>query len=490
MRLLNVEIFKRHPSLSIGGIARNRDNWILRNWLWKTIERNMLPRILFALLWHCLTASHANEAPPQKILSIEANCTRDLMHIKINMGRPFRGMVFAKGFSDECGSVAGKTRRIEIPQTSFQAFHFQSGSPSLTLPLSSCGVRSRVISRDTMQYSVRLVAQMDSKLQQKSDLEAFAKCSVPTEMMDVNLHDYEPKPMRNGRMRFLKAATKIRSWLEVGSREGQDFAIVGENATLSVRSILARKVGMRVVDCVAFDGVGESSQRLFDEFGCPIDTQIMPDFTETIVDIENGWSKNHDDDVVQKVFTTHFHAFKFPDRDIIHINCGIHLCKGQCPHETCDGIVRAKLQKPLARVEVFNSLKMLAPQIEIDRPMERNESSGKQVLGCVTENVLISLIYLAYPSAQSAYLGPDVLCVSQSKLAIAFCTLGVIFLVAVVIAIFCSLRYLSQRKIYRRSQPPSDHSGRRSIFSVSSGTNPSQSSLDIDSKLFAYGRVY
>lgn len=94
----------------------------------------------------------------------------------------------------------------------------------------------------------------------------------------------------------------------------------------------------------------------------------------------------------------------------------------------------------------------------------------------------------ASPSAQSAYLGPDVLCVSQSKLAIAFCTLGVIFLVAVVIAIFCSLRYLSQRKIYRGSQ--SDHSGRRSIFSVSSGSNPSQSSFDIDSKLFAYGRVY
>ena len=29
------------------------------------------------------------------------------MHVKINMGRPFKGMVFAKGFSDECASVAG-----------------------------------------------------------------------------------------------------------------------------------------------------------------------------------------------------------------------------------------------------------------------------------------------------------------------------------------------------------------------------------------------
>lgn len=66
----------------------------------------MLLRILL-LVWHCLAGIHANKAQ-QKILSIEANCTRDLMHIKINMGRPFKGMVFAKGFSEECGSFAGK----------------------------------------------------------------------------------------------------------------------------------------------------------------------------------------------------------------------------------------------------------------------------------------------------------------------------------------------------------------------------------------------
>lgn len=66
----------------------------------------MLLRILVVSLWYCSAIVHANESP-QKIVSIEANCTRDLMHIKINMGRPFKGMLFAKGFSDECASVAG-----------------------------------------------------------------------------------------------------------------------------------------------------------------------------------------------------------------------------------------------------------------------------------------------------------------------------------------------------------------------------------------------
>lgn len=63
-------------------------------------------RIFFVLLWHCLGGIDADKAP-QKIVSATANCTRDLMHVKINMGRPFKGTIFAKGFSDECGSVAG-----------------------------------------------------------------------------------------------------------------------------------------------------------------------------------------------------------------------------------------------------------------------------------------------------------------------------------------------------------------------------------------------
>lgn len=64
-------------------------------------------RMLFVLLTHCLTFIVGVKSP-QKILSIEANCTRDLMHVKINMGKPFKGMLFAKGFSEECGSVPGK----------------------------------------------------------------------------------------------------------------------------------------------------------------------------------------------------------------------------------------------------------------------------------------------------------------------------------------------------------------------------------------------
>lgn len=63
-------------------------------------------RILFILVLYCFgsESSHANS---QKIFSIQSNCTNDLMQIHIDVDSPFKGMLFAKGFSEECRSNAG-----------------------------------------------------------------------------------------------------------------------------------------------------------------------------------------------------------------------------------------------------------------------------------------------------------------------------------------------------------------------------------------------
>lgn len=305
------------------------------------------------------------------------------MHVRVNMmagQQPFKGMIYAKGFSEECASSSGKIKNYSHAKIMYKIIFHTEGSSFVTLPLSACGIRSRLVDTNTIQYGVRIMAQMDAKLQQKTDEEAVAKCSISSEMMDVNVQDVDMKQQRTGRMRHMKHSSKVRAWLEVGSRDGQDFSLVGENSTLKIRSFIKRNIGMRIVDCVAFDGIGDSSQRLFDEFGCPIDSQLMDDFNEDIVSIEDGWSKANDDDIVQKIHTTKFQAFKFPDRDTIHFNCGILLCKGECPKDMCvgdDGEKQRKKHKPLGRIEVFNSLKVLAPEIELDRVGDKNYSNGR-----------------------------------------------------------------------------------------------------------------
>lgn len=67
---------------------------------------------------------------------------------------------------------------------------------------------------------------------------------------------------------------RIRVWLELGSSDGLGVVEVGQLTTMNIRAILPGTVGVRIVDCAALDGLGESSQKLLDERGCPVDEQV------------------------------------------------------------------------------------------------------------------------------------------------------------------------------------------------------------------------
>lgn len=70
------------------------------------------------------------------------------------------------------------------------------------------------------------------------------------------------------------SAPRIRVWLELGGSDGSGIVEVGQMTTISVRAVLPANVGIRIVDCAALDGLGESSQKLLDERGCPVDEQV------------------------------------------------------------------------------------------------------------------------------------------------------------------------------------------------------------------------
>lgn len=67
---------------------------------------------------------------------------------------------------------------------------------------------------------------------------------------------------------------QIRAWLELGGNNGSGAVEVGQVTSMSVKVILPDRIDVRIIDCVALDGIGEASQKLFDERGCPIDEQV------------------------------------------------------------------------------------------------------------------------------------------------------------------------------------------------------------------------
>lgn len=86
-------------------------------------------------------------------------------------------------------------------------------------------------------------------------------------------------------------------------------------------------IGWRVVDCSAHDGSGDGSQKLLDHEGCPVDEQILPGLTMMAAKVmgENRVATMRHQEAI-----AHFPAFKFPDRDRLHVSCGLQLCRGKC----------------------------------------------------------------------------------------------------------------------------------------------------------------
>lgn len=72
----------------------------------------------------------------------------------------------------------------------------------------------------------------------------------------------------------MESVPRIRVWLELGGSDGSGTVEVGQMTTINIRAVLPGTVGVRIVDCAALDGLGESSQKLLDERGCPIDEQV------------------------------------------------------------------------------------------------------------------------------------------------------------------------------------------------------------------------
>uniref|UniRef100_A0A1B0AXZ0 ZP domain-containing protein n=1 Tax=Glossina palpalis gambiensis TaxID=67801 RepID=A0A1B0AXZ0_9MUSC len=474
-----------------------------------------------------------------KIIAISTNCTRDLFEIRLELNRAFHGLMYAKDFAHEC-RARGKTEN----------------NITLRLPTSGCGVRVEPRQDGTMELSVRVMLQIEEKLRQSSDILRTIRCKLPLNAMGLTLitpresHGYTG--FRNGRMQTkthnitgdgnLRQATRtttssdvkpqlnefdttiqnmtvtksqtqqqqqqrqqhrhsngyhyhrsssttprVRIWLELGGPDGSGSVVVGQATTLTVRAIVPGSMGVRIVDCAALDGLGESTQQLLDERGCPIDEQVMPALHTHFKPAEEGWSKQDEDDLQEKTFTATFPAFKFPDRERLHVSCGVQLCKGHCPNVNCrtEEKLILSIDKHLARIDVFNSLAVTAPQIEVDRlRYDRWHNMSVE----------------EYPPYVRPIVNDGTLCLSVSKLALSFCILGLIFLIAIIVAI-CSLIRSRRRFVhYRGAIPP--HSGRLQhaelCTSMFSSSSDSAQSARFGSKLFIpyypnalpYGRVY
>lgn len=67
--------------------------------------------LVLHLMVYGVWSSSPSALPAKSRILISTNCTRELFNIKLDLDRSFKGVIFAKDFSDEC-RVKGKTKAV------------------------------------------------------------------------------------------------------------------------------------------------------------------------------------------------------------------------------------------------------------------------------------------------------------------------------------------------------------------------------------------
>lgn len=115
-------------------------------------------------------AAAATTATAMQIESLQVNCTRELLDMQLTLSRKFRGLLYAKDFPLECRSRGQDATQI-----------------ALHVPTSGCGVRAEPLPDGGMEYTVRIMLQMEQKLRQSTDILRTVRCQLPAKAMGMPL---------------------------------------------------------------------------------------------------------------------------------------------------------------------------------------------------------------------------------------------------------------------------------------------------------------
>ncbi|XP_026479428.1 uncharacterized protein LOC113385812 [Ctenocephalides felis] len=411
---------------------------------------------------------------PNKVIEYSTTCTKDSMDILITMDSSFNGIIFAKDYPNAC-QANGTSDSVIL----------------LTLPTRGCGVRLEPeFENDNSKgrtIAASIIVQMDARLRQAADVEISLKCKLPSinDSWEESSLIYKDKAVTNKRtgrterLSSLPLSSMASGWLELFGSAGTDYAEVGRNATLRVRveanghmqNIPVR--GARVADCYASDGAPrEITQLLIDRRGCPIDPLILPQLVLEEISTKNKKGK------LSWSFIANFAAFKFPDRERVTIRCDVQLCNKECRQFDCSNDAFPEIDY-IDKIEVFNSLHVEAPDIE--------ENDARYFDVAVLPQRIRQDPILMVTKIQKRKPQAGTLCLSPQKLALSFCILGLIFLIAIIVAL-CSwfIRSRAKRQSHRRFS--NLYACSRSGFSI--GGSSTKLLVNTPDGSWPYGRVF
>jgi hypothetical protein len=377
--------------------------------------------ILVNVYTYCINAAQISSVPSSAsdvATDIHVECNRDemLVSFKTPTGR-FNGMVYPRGLSKNSSCLVEWVQR-KTPV-------------KYKLPLRGCNTMSTQLDNGGIEYFNTIVIQPHLKLVTNQGKGFHIRCKYNTRAALEKNYITEEKQVTAVAETMPGCVMKIYSGDSETKLVAENVKI-GDPLTLQVSLDSQDIYGIWVTDCLVRDGLGWGEQKLINDEGCPVDSEIMGMFV---------YSEDKTTAVVE------FKAHKFPYTASVYYQCNVKLClkaEGNCKQfmpPNCGNRLRRQTasETDSSLASSINSSEGTPATIEVYSGLYVNEANDLAKTDADQDSVF---------SEKSE----DSLCISQRSFAIGICIAGLILMLCVILAILC---LLSRRRNKKTTSNPS-----------------------------------
>lgn len=305
------------------------------------------------------------------------------------------------------------------------------GSPvTYELPLRSCNTMSTDVD-DGIEYFNTIVVQPHRMLVTNLGRGYHIRCKYQvrekTIISQLNVTSHLGTTPLTATAPMPSSSMKIFVGLP-GDRIVAENVRIGDTLTLVVSIDEQDIYGMFISGCMVRDGLEWGKQDLINEQGCPVDREIMGEFTY---------------DASKTRASVAFQAHKFPYTASVYYQCNVRLCikhAGNCdvtpPNCDADGNNQNLVRRRRETVEIDSEGNVVARE-EDDENLTIAVFSGLYVdeEGDLSDDPFLDTSLALDDADETRYIDPDSFCISPRTFAIGIAIAGLILMLAVIAAI-------------------------------------------------------
>lgn len=346
--------------------------------------------------------------PPLAVANtVQIQCESEFIVVSISTERntDFHGLVYPRGLSKNSSCL--------------QEFQNQPTPIIYHLPLRSCNTMPSELEDGGIEYFNTIVVQPHLKLITNQGKGFHVRCRYQTR--DKLISNDQTHAAKLQSLPLQATAPMPGCTMKIFSSDPTGYHVaenveIGDPLSLVISIDKQDNFGLEVSDCIVRDGLGWGEQKLINNEGCPVDSEIMGRFT---------YSQDKSEARVN------FQAHKFPYTASVYYQCNVKLCtnhNGGCSEvlPSCNEIRKRRQTSERILDETKDSLSLdgTPATIEVYSGLYVNEASD--ISGRTDSNNEVS---------RERTLNDDSICISQRSFAIGIAIAGLILMAVVIVVI-------------------------------------------------------